>query len=338
MQHYTSIRNNFYPFLETRAPKSLRSGILTLEEKWHLLVQKGVVENSLFDDVVCLPEFNTPIQDMYAGKDLKVYASFIQHPRGLLHANASQLNLDFFLLTQERISSPIPEGVFVRNREMIFIEPGAKLWGCTINAEAGPVYIGSNAEVMEGANLRGPLSIGSDAVVKMGTRIYGATTIGPSCTVGGEIKNSIIMGFSNKGHDGYLGDSIIGEWCNLGAGCSNSNIKNSAGEVKVWNQVQRTFEAAGQKCGLLMGDYSRAAINTSFNTGTVVGVGANVFGSGLTPKFIPDFSWGWENNQIYRWEALIRDLKSWKKLKNKTLSAEDIRQLESIFAKTQNNP
>jgi len=337
MQYSTSIRNSFYPFLETRTPASLRSGILTLEEKWQHIVQKGLVENVLIDDnVVCLPEFNAPIQDLYSGKELN--ASFIQHPRELLQANASQLNLDFFLLTHNRISSPIPEGVWVRNREMIFIEPGAKLWGCTINAEAGPVYIGSNAEVMEGANLRGPLSIGSDAVVKMGTRIYGATTIGPSCTVGGEIKNSIIMGFSNKGHDGYLGDSIIGEWCNLGAGCSNSNIKNSAGEVKVWNQANSTFEAAGQKCGLLMGDYSRAAINTSFNTGTVVGIGANVFGSGLTPKFIPDFSWGWENKQIYRWEALIRDLQRWKKLKNKTLSAEDIRQLESIFAKTQNNP
>jgi UDP-N-acetylglucosamine diphosphorylase/glucosamine-1-phosphate N-acetyltransferase len=226
----------------------------------------------------------------------------------------------------------------VRNQDKIFIEPGARMWGCTLNAEAGPIYIGSNAEIMEGANLRGPLSVGADAVVKMGARIYGATTIGPACTVGGEIKNSIFMGYSNKGHDGYLGDSIIGEWCNLGAGCSNSNIKNNAAEVRVWNKATAEFESAGQKCGLLMGDYSRAAINTSFNTGTVVGIGANVFGKGLTPKYIPDFSWGWESNHTYHWEALIRDLDNWKKLKNKTLSAEDIRLLEAIFAKIHNNP
>ncbi|HMH34229.1 MAG TPA: hypothetical protein VK543_14425, partial [Puia sp.] len=162
--------------------------------------------------------------------------------------------------------------------------------------------------------------------------IYGATSIGPFSVVGGEIKNSVLFGYSNKAHEGYLGDSVIGEWCNLGAGTSNSNLRNNAGMVKLWSAKQNAFIDAGQKCGLLMGDFSRSAINSSFNTGTVVGICCNIFDGGLTPKFIPSFSWG--KNGRYQWDKLIDDLRAWKKLKKQILSDAEIRTLKHIFDET----
>lgn len=184
---------------------------------------------------------------------------------------------------------------------------------------------------MEGAVIRGPFALCEGAVVKMGARIYGATTIGPYSIVGGEIKNSVIQGYSNKAHDGYLGDSVIGEWCNLGAGTSNSNLKNNAGEVNVWHEQGQQFMNVGQKCGLLMGDYSRSAINTSFNTGTVTGICCNVFGNGLTPKYIPNFSWGVNDEPKYELEKAIVDIMNWKRLKNQQLGTEEEKQLRNIF-------
>jgi UDP-N-acetylglucosamine diphosphorylase/glucosamine-1-phosphate N-acetyltransferase len=184
---------------------------------------------------------------------------------------------------------------------------------------------------MEGSLIRGPFAACDHAVIKMGAKIYGATTIGPHCTAGGEIKNSVLSAYSNKAHDGYLGDSVIGEWCNLGAGVTNSNLKNSADIVKVWHQPSQACIPAGLKCGLLMGDYSRAAINTSFNTGTVVGPSCNVFGEGLTPKHIPAFTWGLPGGPKYRLEAALRDIGNWKKLKNQALTETEIRTLETIF-------
>ncbi len=165
----------------------------------------------------------------------------------------------------------------------------------------------------------------------MGTKIYGATSIGNKCTVGGEIKNSVFFDYSNKAHDGYIGDSVIGAWCNLGAGASNSNIKNTASEVKVWHQFSKTNISAGTKCGLLMGDYSRSAINTSFNTGTVTGICCNIFGEGLTPKFIPNFSWGINDPTKYKFEKALNDIANWKKLKNEMLSDIEIQTLKHIF-------
>ncbi len=198
--------------------------------------------------------------------------------------------------------------------ENIFIEAGAKLDFSILNAESGPIYIGKNAEVQEGCLLRGPISIGEGSRVKMGTKIYGATTIGPYCLAGGEIKNSVLMAFSNKGHDGYFGDSVIGEWCNLGAGTSNSNLKNNASPVKIWSKKDNDFVIAGTKCGLLMGDYSRCAINTSFNTGTVVGVCCSIFGNPFPPKFIDNFTWG---DKKYIFEKAVTDINNWKKLKDR---------------------
>lgn len=173
--------------------------------------------------------------------------------------------------------------------------------------------------------------MGERACLKMGAKVYGATTLGPYCVAGGEIKNSVFFGYSNKAHDGYLGDSVIGEWCNLGAGTTNSNIKNNASEVNIW--TPKGEMNAGIKCGVLMGDYSRTAINTSINTGTVTGVSCNVFGSGLTPKYIPSFSWGSEGVKRYELEKAMLDIEDWKHLKGMTLSDDERSVLKFIFDK-----
>ena len=185
---------------------------------------------------------------------------------------------------------------------------------------------------MEGSIIRGPLAMCEGSVLKLGTKVYGATTLGPYSVGGGEIKNSVFFGYSNKGHDGYLGDSVIGEWCNMGAGTSNSNVKNNAGAVKVYSDLEKnTWETAGIKCGVLMGDYSRCAINTSFNTGTVVGISANIFGSGLTPKYVPSFSWGSEGIKTYNFDAALQHIDNWKQLKHQALTAEEKSILKYLY-------
>ena len=176
--------------------------------------------------------------------------------------------------------------------------------------------------------VRGPFALCEGAVLKMGSKIYGATTIGPHCVAAGEIKNSIMFGYSNKAHDGYLGDSVIGEWCNLGAGTTNSNVKNTAGVVKVWNNIEKKLVDNSNKCGLLMGDYSRTGINTSFNTGTTVGICCNIFGNAYPPKYVANFSWGDEQYQL---EKALLDIDNWKKLKGETISENEKNILTSLF-------
>jgi UDP-N-acetylglucosamine diphosphorylase/glucosamine-1-phosphate N-acetyltransferase len=217
--------------------------------------------------------------------------TLIRYPWDITRLNDLLLRNDFLLITKDRISQRPNASVKIFSPENVFAEEGAVLHDVTINASTGPVYIGKDALIMEGTLIRGPLAIGEKAVLKMGTKIYGATTIGHHSVAGGEIKNSVIFGFSNKAHDGYLGDAIIAEWCNLGAGTSCSNMKNNAGQVKVWNENEQRFLEAGQKCGLIMGDYSRSGINTMINTGTVTGVSCNIFNAGFPPKYIPSFSW-----------------------------------------------
>ena len=211
----------------------------------------------------------------------------------LFSLNDAAIRLDFDLITEGRDSKPIPKGVNYLNKEDIFIEEGAEVLFSTLNASTGPIYIGKDALIMEGSLVRGPFSLGNDAVLKMGAKIYGATTVGPNCKVGGEVNNSVIMGNSNKGHEGYLGNSVLGEWCNIGADSNNSNLKNNYAEVKLWSYETERFAKTGlQFCGLMMGDHSKCAINTMFNTGTVVGVSANIYGSNFPRNFIPSFSWG----------------------------------------------
>jgi UDP-N-acetylglucosamine diphosphorylase / glucose-1-phosphate thymidylyltransferase / UDP-N-acetylgalactosamine diphosphorylase / glucosamine-1-phosphate N-acetyltransferase / galactosamine-1-phosphate N-acetyltransferase len=255
----------------------------------------------------------------------------IQYPWDIFKLNDWAIRQDFALLTGKIKSKNISKTNKVIKPSQIFIEKGAKVEHCIINASTGPVYIGKGAEVMEGCIIRGPFAMGEGACLKAGTKVYGATTLGPKCVAGGEIKNSVLFGYSNKAHDGYLGDSVIGEWCNLGAGTTNSNMKNNAGEVKVWTTSGELN--AGNKCGVMMGDYSRTAINTSINTGTVIGVGCNVFGIGLTPKHIPNFSWGSEGIKRYEYEKALLDIEGWKKLKAETTSDNEKMILKHIFEK-----
>jgi UDP-N-acetylglucosamine diphosphorylase/glucosamine-1-phosphate N-acetyltransferase len=210
----------------------------------------------------------------------------------IFHRNARALTEDYHLITKGRKSQPVSSTNRVLGKE-IFLEEGARVECAILNAEAGPIYIGKNAEVMEGAMIRGPFALGEESVVKMGAKIYGATTIGPFCKVGGEVNNSVFFGYSNKAHDGFMGQSVIGEWCNLGADTNTSNLKNSYEEVKLWNFADRTFVETGlQFCGLIMGDHAKCGINVMFNTGTVVGVGTNIFGHGYQRNYVPGFLWG----------------------------------------------
>jgi UDP-N-acetylglucosamine diphosphorylase/glucosamine-1-phosphate N-acetyltransferase len=213
--------------------------------------------------------------------------------------------------------------------ENIFIAEGASLIGVSLNATEGPIYIGKNAILMEGAAIRGPFVLGEKAVVKMNACIYGATSVGPYCTIGGEIKNSILMGYSNKAHEGYLGDSIIGQWCNLGAGTSNSNVKNTAGPIEIWNQYQKSWDTIGNKMGMLVGDYTRFAIQSSINTGSYIGASANIYGNGLLPKMIPNFSWGITKGYIL--EKAIEDIQNWKKMKGFQISDAEKEVLTALF-------
>ncbi len=262
-------------------------------------------------------------------KPLKV----LQYPWQVFQLNDWAIREDFELITAKRKSKAISKTNTVINPSAIFIEPGAKVAHCFLNAAAGPIYIGKNAELMEGCMLRGPVAICEGSVVKMGAKIYGATTIGPYCLAGGEIKNSVLMGYSNKAHDGYLGDSVIGEWCNLGAGTSNSNLKNNCSEVKYWVHADKSEISAGNKGGLLLGDYSKAAINTSFNTGTVVGICCNVFAQGLTPKYIPHFSWGCDGITKYKLNNALNDIDKWKQLKGFSITEREKEILTDIYKK-----
>jgi len=217
----------------------------------------------------------------------------IFHLTDIFTMNGEAIREDFDLLTAKRKSAKLSLTNKALNQKNIFIEKGAKVECSVLNATDGPVYIGANAEVMEGSIIRGPFALCNDSTVRLGTKIYGDTTIGPFSKVGGEISNSVIFGCSNKAHDGFLGNSVIGEWCNLGAGTNNSNLKNNYEEVKLWSYETENFAKTGlQFCGLMMGDHSKCGINTMFNTGTVVGVSANIFGSGFPRNFVPSFSWG----------------------------------------------
>ncbi|MGL4385306.1 MAG: GlmU family protein [Flavobacterium sp.] len=217
----------------------------------------------------------------------------IENTWDIFSKNDVAIREDFELLTQDRRSQPIPKSVNVIAPENVFIEEGAKLEYVTLNASSGPIYIGKDSEIMEGSVIRGPFALCDNAQVKMASKIYGATTVGPYSRVGGEVKSVVIFAYSNKGHDGFLGDSVLGEWCNIGADSNNSNLKNNYEEVRLWSYQTEGFAKTGlQFCGLMMGDHSKCGINTMFNTGTVVGVSANIFGSGFPRNFVPSFSWG----------------------------------------------
>ncbi|MEE3245857.1 MAG: GlmU family protein [Bacteroidota bacterium] len=249
------------------------------------------------DDIIAFYTKDTQEEidfDTYEQLEVTVEGVFkIENNWDIFSKNHEAIQLDYDLITEGRISSEIPKGVQTLHAENIFIEEGAKLNFCTLNASAGPIYIGKDAEIMEGALIRGPFALCEHAAVKMGAKIYTGTTIGPYCKVGGEVTNSVLMAYSNKGHDGYLGNSVLGEWCNIGADSNNSNLKNNYEEVRLWDYETEGFAKTGlQFCGLMMGDHSKCGINTMFNTGTVIGVSVNIFGTGFPRNFVPSFSWG----------------------------------------------
>ncbi len=217
----------------------------------------------------------------------------LAYPWDLFLYLRATIEYDYNLITRGRVSQTIPSNNQVIAGDNIFLEEGAQVSCAILNAQSGPIYIGRNAQVMEGAILRGPVTIGEGSTIKMGAKIYGPTAIGPDCKIGGELKDVVILGHSNKAHDGYLGNSIIGEWCNLGAGTTTSNLKNNYSTVRMWDYSTRTMRDSGlQFLGLVMGDHSKAGIQTMFNTGTIVGVSSNIFGEGFPPKFVPSFTWG----------------------------------------------
>jgi len=217
----------------------------------------------------------------------------IEHTWDIFSKNDAAIREDFEFLTEGRKSQSIPKSVNTIAKENIFIEEGAKLEFVTLNASSGPIYIGKDSEIMEGSVIRGPFALCEGAIVKMSAKIYGATTIGPYSKIGGEVNNAVLFAYSNKGHDGFLGNSVLGEWCNIGADTNTSNLKNNYEEVKLWDYETESFVKTGlQFCGLMMGDHSKCGINTMFNTGTVVGVSANIFGAGFPRNFVPSFSWG----------------------------------------------
>ncbi|NDK57658.1 GlmU family protein [Pontibacter fetidus] len=341
------IRQNLLPLTFTRPVAEIRTGILTIADKWRELTRQVV--SSLTQDYLKAkfePYFDTthncyingaviPTVQMieqlkgmnygesyWQGDTLLAYhggGEQAEHIDVLLDSakrskkltfegevllirevweifvhNGREIRSDFKLLTKDRKSQPLNDKhTIVYNEENIFIEEGAKIRAAVLNAEDGPIYIGKNTQVQEGALIKGPFALCEGSHVNMGAKMRGDVTVGPQSKVGGEISASVILGYSNKGHDGFLGNSVLGEWCNLGADTNTSNLKNNYAQVKLWNYARGGFKNTGQQfCGLIMGDHSKCGINTMFNTGTVVGVSANVFGTGFPRNFIPSFSWG----------------------------------------------
>lgn len=257
----------------------------------------------------------------------------IENTWDIFSKNGDALIRDFIMITEGRESEPIPEGIWTKNSENIFIEKGAIVDFCTLNASEGPIYIGKDAEIMEGSLVRGPFALCEHATLKMGAKIYSNTTIGPHSKVGGEVNNSVIFGYSNKGHDGFLGNAVIGEWCNLGADTNNSNLKNNYAEVRLWNYETESFARTGlQFCGLMMGDHSKCSINTMFNTGTVVGVSANIFGSGFPKNFVPSFTWG--GNTTYKTNKAFEVAKVVMARRDLEFSDMEAKILEHVFEET----
>ncbi|MDO7542612.1 MAG: glucose-1-phosphate thymidylyltransferase [Flavobacteriaceae bacterium] len=268
--------------------------------------------------------------------DVEQELTQIKNCSDLFVHNAEVLAQDFKRLTKDRMSQVLGDTNRVINPEQVFVEPGARVSCAILNASEGPIYIGADAQIMEGSMLRGPLAICKNSVVKMGAKIYGGTTIGPNAKVGGELNNVLFLGNSNKGHDGFLGNAVIGEWCNIGAATDASNLKNNYSKIRIWNYVSENFAKTElQFCGLLMGDYSRCGIHSMFNTATVIGVNSNVFGTGFPRTFIPSYSYGGAQGfQTYAFAKAMESNNAMMERKGSKLTDHDIQILETIFDTT----
>lgn len=273
------------------------------------------------------------------GKDkvnLSDEARLIDRPWKIFSENGAELEADFNLLTHNRSSAPLSNtNTLIGNG--IFAEEGASAEAAILNSKTGPIYLAKDATIMEGSIVRGGLALCDHSQLKLGAKIYGPTTIGPHSKVGGEVSNSVILGYSNKGHDGFMGNSVLGEWCNLGAGTNTSNLKNNYEQVKLWSFGQKRFVPTGQQfCGLMMGDHSKCGINTMFNTGTVVGISANIFGSGFPRNFVPSFSWGGASGFVdYRLDKALATAKLVMERRSIALDETERAILEHIYQHTE---
>lgn len=385
----TDTRYSLLPFTHTRPIADIRCGIMTMRERWELLL--GTTTSTLTEDylqpvfpiqtsnddiyingsILGTEALATAIKSLKTGEQL-VYEETVlayrpsegsipvrgtittsqagvtnipydsavmslNHIWDIFSQNGTAITQDYTLLTKDRTSQPIPEGVIVTGKENIFIEEGAIInAGCILNATTGPIYLAKDAELLEGVMMRGPVAIGEHAVVKMGAKIYADTTIGEGCKVGGENSNVVYFANSNKGHDGYLGNAVIGEWCNLGADTNCSNLKNNYDSIKIWDEHNnRSIQTGLTFCGLLMGDHSKCGINTMFNTGTVVGVSANIYGGGFPEKFIPSFAWGGSDGMTtYKLERALDTANRMMGRRKKELSEAEIAMYQHIFEQT----
>ena len=257
----------------------------------------------------------------------------LSFPYDIFKLNGAEIKADFEILTKGKTSQLLSKtNTLIGDTSQIFIEEGASIECSTLNVKGGPIYIGRDAEIMEGCHIRGPFALGEHAGLKMAAKVYGDTTVGPYCRVGGEVSNVVFFGYSNKGHDGFLGNSVVGEWCNLGADTNTSNLKNNYGNVDVWSYREEKYIPSGlQFHGLIMADHSKSSINSMFNTGTVVGVAANIFGTGFPDKFIPSFTWG--GRETFRFDKALEVAVRMMERRNVKLTQADIDILKVVFEK-----
>ncbi|MDR2835884.1 MAG: glucose-1-phosphate thymidylyltransferase [Bacteroidales bacterium] len=331
-----------------------------LQKKYHLIVKNEniIVNASIIPNLDLLSKIsnlkNTVLKKdniviaYSCNKNLEIPENIIYYEKEILQIkkltdifslNSICIEKDFELLTKNRKSVKISNTNVCFGKFPIFVEEGCFIECSTINAMEGSVYIGKNCKIMEGSHIRGPFAICEDSELKMGTKIYTGTTIGPHCKIGGEVNNTVFFGFSNKAHDGFIGNSVVGEWCNFGAGSNTSNLKNNYANVKLWNYKTEKFEDTGlQFCGLIMGDHSKCGINTMFNTGTTVGVSSNIFGAGFPRNFIPSFSWGgYAGMKEFRLEAAFEVMEKVMARRNMTLLEVEREIFQFIFSKSLSN-
>ncbi len=363
-------RDKFLPLTYTRSVSDIRIGILTIYEKWkfflgidlsvktidylqpkynlviksdNIFINSSVLPSTelidsinrlndneaIFFNNTIIAYRNNPNKKIEFNKPI-VYISELWH---IFQFNSQCIKDDFKLITNNKTSQKLSDTNRFINKENIFIENGAKVEHCILNASDGPIYIGKDSEIMEGSMIRGPFALCNNSIIKMGAKIYGGTTFGPHCKVGGEVNNSVLLGFSNKSHDGFLGNSIIGEWCNLGADTNTSNLKNNYASVKIWSEKENSFIDTGlQFFGLIMGDHSKTSINTMFNTGTIIGSCVNIFGSGFPRNFVPSFSWGGSSGySSYQLEKFYDVAKKVMLRRNITFSSIDKEIYKNIF-------
>lgn len=354
------------PLTYTLAPQECRVGILTLEQKWNLLWRRQAAHLSVNSRLLPNPNILQAAERLTEGfglrkggvdllwkaqgepqvwKEWEGEAELLAYPEDIFLKNGSQIRQDVACLLEAGGDWSLPlwsqrdnpdAHTVVYGSDQVYVHPTAMVRAAVLEATEGPIWIGEAAEIMPGCLIKGPVAIGEHSTIKMGAKIYGDTTVGPHCKVGGEVSNSVIHSYSNKGHDGFMGNSVIGRWCNWGADTNNSNLKNNYEQVKIWDIASGKFRNTGLTfCGLIMGDHSKCGINTMFNTGTVVGVGANIYGAGFVRQFIPSFAWGGaQGMDTFRFEKFIQTAERVMQRRGLALSDHERSELERVYKET----